>query len=86
MVGSWMVTIPSTIVIGWLMYQLTQLPGVAAWIAVGSVLFVLVGWIAWAMARAVHADDIAAEIPTEDELREPVPAVPQIEVQRPGPD
>ena len=66
MVAAWVVTIPSTVIIGWLMYQLTQLPGVAAWIAVGSVLFVLGGWIAWAMARALHASDVAAEIPTED--------------------
>ena len=61
------------------MYQLTQLPGAAAWISVGSVLFVLVGWIAWAMAGAVHAADVAAEIPTEEELREPMSAVPHIQ-------
>ena len=66
MVAAWVITIPSTVIIGWLMYQLTQLPGVAAWIAVGSVLFVLGGWIAWAMARALHASDVAAEIPTEE--------------------
>ena len=79
MVASWVITIPSTIIVGWLMFHLTQLPGPAAWIAVGSVLFVLVGWIAWAMARAMHASDVAAEIPTEDELREPVSAVPRIQ-------
>ena len=76
MVAAWVITIPSTVIIGWLMYQLTQLPGAAAWIAVGSVLFVLGGWIAWAMARALHASDVAAEIPTEEELREPVSAIP----------
>ena len=79
MVASWVITIPSTIVLGWVMFQLTQLPGAAAWIAVGSVLFVLVGWIALAMARAVHASDIAAEIPTEEELRVPVSAIPHIQ-------
>jgi PiT family inorganic phosphate transporter len=79
MVASWVVTIPSTVVIGWVMFQLTQLPGLAAWIAVGAVLFVLVGWIAWAMARAVHASDIAAEIPTDEELRVPVSAIPHIQ-------
>jgi PiT family inorganic phosphate transporter len=79
MVASWVITIPSTVVVGWVMYQLTQLPGAAAWISVGSVLFVLVGWIAWAMARAMHASDVAAEIPTEEELREPVSAVPRIQ-------
>ena len=79
MVASWVITIPSTVVIGWAMFQLTQLPGAAAWVAVGSVLFVLIGWIAWAMAHAVHASDIAAEIPTETELREPVLAAPHIQ-------
>ncbi|HSU35458.1 MAG TPA: inorganic phosphate transporter [Propionibacteriaceae bacterium] len=79
MVASWVITIPSTVVIGWAMFQLTQLPGAAAWVAVGSVLFVLIGWIAWAMAHAVHASDIAAEIPTEAELGEPVLAVPHIQ-------
>src|SRR4029453_12580802 len=79
MVAAWVITNPSTVIIGWLMCQLTQLPGAAAWIAVGSVLFVLGGWIAWAMARALHASDVAAEIPTEEELREPVSAIPHIE-------
>jgi inorganic phosphate transporter, PiT family len=79
MVASWVITIPSTVVVGWVMFQLTQLPGAAAWIAVGSVLFVLLGWIAWAMARAMHADDVAAELPTEEELREPVSAIPAIQ-------
>jgi PiT family inorganic phosphate transporter len=63
MLASWVITIPSTIVVRWVTYQLTELPGAAAWISVGSVLFVLVGWIAWAMARALHAPDVAAEIP-----------------------
>jgi PiT family inorganic phosphate transporter len=79
MVASWIVTIPSTVVIGWVMFQLTQLPRAAAWLAVGSVLFVLIGWIAWAMAQAMHASDLAAEIPTEEQLREPVSTVPHIQ-------
>src|SRR4029453_16444601 len=78
-VAAWVVTVPSTVIIGWLMYQLTTLPGAAAWIAVGAVLFVLGGWIAWAMARALHASDVAAEIPTETELHEPVSAIPHLE-------
>ena len=79
MVASWIITIPSTVVIGWVMVQLTRLPGVSAWIAVGSVLFVLVGWIGWAMARAVHASDLSAEIPTDEALRVPISAIPQIQ-------
>ncbi|HET9647628.1 MAG TPA: anion permease [Microlunatus sp.] len=79
MVAAWVVTIPSTVVVGWVMFELTQLPGIAAVIATGAVLFVLFGWIAWAMSRALRAADVAAEIPSEAELREPVSAVPHIE-------
>src|SRR5690242_19286549 len=76
---AWVITIPFTIVIGWLMLELTRLPGVAAWIAVGAVLFVLFDWIAWAMSNALRASDVAAEIPSEPDLREPVSAIPHVE-------
>ena len=83
MVVAWVITIPSTVVIGWAMFQLTALPGAAAFIAVGAVLFVLFGWIAWAMSKALRAADVAAEIPSEDQLREPLGAVPHIASQGP---
>jgi PiT family inorganic phosphate transporter len=79
MIVAWVVTIPATLIIGWIMFELTQLPGAAAYVAVGSVLFVLLGWIAWAMARALRADDVEAEIASASELRQPVSAVPHIE-------
>src|SRR3954470_22271520 len=79
MVVAWVVTIPSTVVIGWVMFELTELPGPSAFVAVAAVLFVLFGWIAWAMSKALRASDVAAEIPSVAELREPVGAVPQIE-------
>jgi PiT family inorganic phosphate transporter len=83
MVLAWVVTIPATLVIGWVMFQLTALPGPAAFVAVGAVLFVLFGWIAWAMSKALRADDVAAEIPSADELAEPIGAVPHSEGHRP---
>ena len=83
MVAAWIITIPATVVVGWVMYQLTQLPGAAAWIAVGTVLVLLTGWIAWAMAHALHASDVAAEIPAEEELHEPVWAVPSLQGHAP---
>jgi PiT family inorganic phosphate transporter len=83
MVLAWVVTIPATLVIGWVMFQLTALPGPAAFVAVGAVLFVLFGWIAWAMSKALRADDVAAEIPSADELAEPVGVVPHSEGHRP---
>jgi PiT family inorganic phosphate transporter len=79
MVVAWIITIPATMVLGWGMFELTTLPGAASFVAVGAVLFALFGWIAWAMSKALRASDVAAEIPTEAELREPVGVVPQIE-------
>jgi inorganic phosphate transporter, PiT family len=79
MVVAWIITIPATMILGWGMFELTTLPGAASFVAVGAVLFVLFGWIAWAMSKALRASDVAAEIPTEAELREPVGVVPQIE-------
>jgi len=83
MVVAWVVTIPSTVVIGWVMFELTELPGPSAFVAVAAVLFVLFGWIAWAMSKALRASDVAAEIPSVAELREPVAAIPQIEGRGP---
>jgi inorganic phosphate transporter, PiT family len=83
MVLAWVVTIPCTLVVGWVMFQLTVLPGPAAFVAVGSVLIVLFGWIGWAMSKALKAEDVAAEIPSLEELAEPVGAVPQIEGHAP---
>ena len=85
MVLAWVVTIPSTMVIAWVMFELTQLPGAAAWLTVGGVLFLLLGWIAWAMSKAMHASDVEAEVPSEAELLEPVAAVPHIEGHGPLP-
>jgi hypothetical protein len=72
------VTIPATLVIGWVMFQLTVLPGPAAFVAVGAVLLLLFGWIGWAMSKALRADDVAAEIPSDDQLAERVSAQPHI--------
>lgn len=83
MVVAWVITIPATVVVGWVMFELTQLPGIAAYLAVGSVLFVLLGWIAWAMSKALRAADVESELASEAELREPVPAVPRIEGSTP---
>ena len=66
-------TIPATVGISWIMYQLTQLPGAAAWATVGPVLLVLGGGIAYAMTHTITAEDVDAEIPPELELAEPLP-------------
>jgi len=83
MVAAWVVTLPATITIAWLVYKLTQLPGAAAWVAVASLLFVLGGAIAYAMTHSIDADDVEGEIPLEEELAVHVPPVPHIEGQGP---
>jgi PiT family inorganic phosphate transporter len=79
MVVAWVTTIPATMALSFLVYRLTQLPTAAAWIAVGSVLFVLGGAITYAMWHAVKADDVAAEIPQEQALEEHQPVHPHLE-------
>ena len=50
-----------------------------AWIAVGALLFVMGGAIAYAMTHATRAEDVAKEIPDEEVLAEHVPPRPHIE-------
>ena len=83
MVTAWIFTLPSTAVIAWLVYKLTQLPGAAAWVAVASLLFVLGGAIAYAMTHSIKAEDVEAEIPSEEELAVHVPPVPHLEGEGP---
>jgi PiT family inorganic phosphate transporter len=78
MVAAWLVTIPATAVIAFCVYELTQLPTAAAWVAVGALLFVLGGWIAYAMTHSVKAADIEVEILPEEILEEHVPPRPHI--------
>ena len=79
MVIAWVITIPSAATIGFVMFKLTQLPLVFAWIAVGTVLAAFGAWAVWAMLHTIHADDVAAEIPDEEELAEHVPGHPHLE-------
>ena len=61
------------------MYRFTQLPTAAAGLAVGSVLFVLGGAIAYAMTHTITAKDVAAEIPPEPVLAQPLTPHPRLE-------
>jgi PiT family inorganic phosphate transporter len=79
MLIAWVITIPSAATIGFLMFKLTQLPLVFAWITVGVVLIAFGTWAVWAMTHTIHADDVAAEIPAEEELAEHVPGHPHLE-------
>jgi len=70
MVTAWLITIPLTATLSFLMYRLTQLPIVASWIIVGSIVVAFGIWVIRAMRSTVHAGDVAAEIPSEQELAE----------------
>jgi PiT family inorganic phosphate transporter len=79
MVIAWVITIPATATIAFLVYQMTLLPGVAAWFAVGSLVFVAGGAILYAMTHSIGAEEVEAEIPPEDRLEEPLPATPHLD-------
>ena len=79
MVVAWVLTIPAAATVSFLMFKLTQLPTVAAWISVGIVLVLFGIWAVWAMLHTIHAADVAAEIPAEKDLAEPIPGRPHME-------
>ncbi len=70
MMLAWIFTIPFAASIAFGMYWLTQLPTILAWVVVGAVVIAFTIWVIWAMRNTVHADDIIAELPSDDELAE----------------
>ena len=84
MVLAWIITLPSTMVMAFLAFKLTSLPGAAAWIATGALVLVAGALIIWAMRRAVTAEDVEAEIPSEDLLDAPVSLHPHLEGHGPA--
>jgi PiT family inorganic phosphate transporter len=62
MVTAWVATIPATAALSWLVYRATQLPTVLADLAVGSAVVALLTAIVWAMAHAMGAKEIEAEV------------------------
>jgi PiT family inorganic phosphate transporter len=70
MFTAWVVTIPAAGSMAFGMYWLTQLPTGLAWIVVGAATLAFAVWAIRAMRNTVHAEDIAQEIPGEEELAE----------------
>ena len=68
MVLAWVLTIPSAAGVAWVMFQLTRLPTGLAWITVGGTLLAFATWAGWAMTHTIHAKDVEAELPSEEEL------------------
>ena len=82
---AWILTIPAAAIISFGMFELTQLPTLFAWITVGVVLLGFGAWALWAMTHTITAEDVAAEIPVEEILAEPVSAHPHLESTEPDP-
>lgn len=71
MVLAWVLTIPSSATVAWLMFHLTRLPTALAWTSVGAVVLGFAAWAGWAMTHTIHAKDVEVEIPSEAELDTP---------------
>ena len=73
MVVAWIVTLPTTIVLAFGVFKVTQLPGALVLGRRPRVLVLVVaGLIVYAMRNATTAEDIEAEIPDENVLSIPV--------------
>ena len=83
MVLAWVITIPVSGTIAFLIFHLTQLPTVLAWITISVVVVAFAAWAIWAMMHTIHAKDVEAEIPDEVVLAESVPGRPRLEGQGP---
>jgi PiT family inorganic phosphate transporter len=68
MVIAWVFTIPVAAVIGFVVFQLTVLPGVLAYIATITAIVALVIYAAVLMRGAMTAEDVAEELPSEADL------------------
>jgi PiT family inorganic phosphate transporter len=65
---AWVVTIPATLAIGFVTYQLTQLPTGLAVPVIGVLMVALGLWIGRAMMNSMSAKDMEAELPAADVL------------------
>ena len=83
MVIAWIVTIPAAALIAFVMYELTRLPTILAWIVIGAVVIGFGGWVIWAMRHTIHADDVEAEILPEEVLDEHIPVHPHLKGDAP---
>lgn len=78
MLLTWVITIPAATLIGFVMFHLTQLPLVLAWLTVGACVVSFAIWAIWAMLHTIHAEDIEAELPSEQVLSEPLSMTPHL--------
>ena len=69
MLIAWFVTLPAAALVGFVIFKLTVLPGALAWIATVGAIAALLIWAGRLMMNAMTAEDIAAELPTDEERR-----------------
>ncbi len=78
---AWVVTMPVTGVIGFLMYQVTTISQVLSWTAVVSLTGALGIWAAWLMTHAENADDVAERVEeAREEAHVPVEELPHTHI------
>ena len=70
MLLAWVTTIPAAGGIAFGMYALTRLPSVFGWLLPGLVVAAFAAWAIWAMRHTIHAADVEAEVPSNNELDE----------------
>lgn len=78
MVLAWVLTIPATGLLAAFTLWLTRLPTVWAWVTVGLLVASFGGWALAAMFNTIHAADVEAEIPKEEDLAEGEPPHPHL--------
>jgi PiT family inorganic phosphate transporter len=83
MVVAWVVTLPTTIVLAFAALKMTQLPGPLGWVVTAIAIAVVGSLIGYAMLHAIRAEDIEAEILSEESLE--VPAEPHPHLEGHGP-
>jgi PiT family inorganic phosphate transporter len=66
MVIAWVVTMPATATVSWLLFKLTVLPQPFAGIAVVATVLIIGAAIVWAMMHTIGARDLEAEIPDDE--------------------
>ena len=84
MVLAWVITLPTTIVLAFGVFKVTQLPGALAWIAVGLLVAVVGSLIVYAMLNSIKAEDVEAELLDENVLAMPLTPRPQLEGHGPA--
>ena len=71
MLVAWFLTMPAAAAVGFATFKLTVLPGAFGLIAPAMAIVALLTWAARLMLHAETAEDVAAELPSEEELRSP---------------